>query len=342
MNTGQHKNDYEQEQEKDREIGKEEEKMNDIQYNNDDAKQLKNNDNFFLSKKPRAKKVITAEVQNTYLTHIKRVLNQSPHLEIEVTNSNTIEKGTVFKINPFGLENSMRQAYDGYTYFGFEQDPINNQKSKMSSSTIDYSIKPKENNYEDRYIGLHFQIFFNPADLKYYISDLGYGFGTFKKISSELEITENSLINIGNSYLVFSYNQDDQGMSEQSSYSIHTLPLDKGDKCLYLKVFSSNTKYELFAFHPKLNKVIYIGRDTECNVMIDDSLLSRFHCTINYNADGKWIINDGKIKAREIKLSTNGTWIYLMEDTMIDDGMIFKGNQNIFKCHIIKNVLTIN
>ena len=28
----------------------------------------------------------------------------------------------------------------------------------------------------------------------------------------------------------------------------------------------------------------------------------------------------------------NGTWIYLMEESEIVDGMIFKGNQNLFEC----------
>lgn len=34
--------------------------------------------------------------------------------------------------------------------------------------------------------------------------------------------------------------------------------------------------------------------------------------------------------------STNGSWLYLSEDTMIVEGMIIKANANIFTANIIK------
>ena len=40
---------------------------------------------------------------------------------------------------------------------------------------------------------------------------------------------------------------------------------------------------------------------------------------------------DGKGNLKEDG-STNGTWSYLIEETEIYDGMIFKGNQNLFMC----------
>ena len=38
----------------------------------------------------------------------------------------------------------------------------------------------------------------------------------------------------------------------------------------------------------------------------------------------------------EDKPSTNGTWLCLMEEMPIKDGMIFKSNQNQYKCTLIK------
>lgn len=68
-------------------------------------------------------------------------------------------------------------------------------------------------------------------------------------------------------------------------------------------------------------------------------MLSRLHCTIEYRENAGWIIRDGYLtKLRdgsyESKHSTNGTWIYAMEDTMIYEGMIFKANHNLFEVKI--------
>ena len=46
------------------------------------------------------------------------------------------------------------------------------------------------------------------------------------------------------------------------------------------------------------------------------------------------MLRDGKKESMndEGKNSTHGTWIYLMKESEIVDGMIFKGNQNLFEC----------
>ena len=50
------------------------------------------------------------------------------------------------------------------------------------------------------------------------------------------------------------------------------------------------------------------------------------------------MIYDGKIDDSEEKNkpSTNGTGLFLIEETQIEDGLIFKNNKNAFECHIIK------
>ena len=47
----------------------------------------------------------------------------SPILNIEVISSNFEPKGLILKINPLGYNKSLRQANDGITYFGFEENP---------------------------------------------------------------------------------------------------------------------------------------------------------------------------------------------------------------------------
>ena len=66
--------------------------------------------------------------------------------------------------------------------------------------------------------------------------------------------------------------------------------------------------------------------------------MSRIHCTIEYKDEQGWFISDGKIdeESSQNRPSTNGTWLYLIEETPIIDNMIFKSNQNVYECHILK------
>lgn len=36
-------------------------------------------------------------------------------------------QGKIFKINALGLENSIRKSYDGFTYFGYQEENENNE-----------------------------------------------------------------------------------------------------------------------------------------------------------------------------------------------------------------------
>lgn len=62
-------------------------------------------------------------------------------------------------------------------------------------------------------------------------------------------------------------------------------------------------------------------------------MLSRFHCTLKF-IDSKWYIIDGTIdkNKNKVKPSTNGSWKYAFEETLITNGMTFKANHNLFIC----------
>jgi len=51
---------------------------------------------------------------------------------------------------------------------------------------------------------------------------------------------------------------------------------------------------------------LVIGRSPNCDIRIDDQLISKMQSSIKYE-DGNWILEDG----RDGKESTNGTWYYL-------------------------------
>ena len=62
-------------------------------------------------------------IDNFYNNDKSQINENSPILNIEVISSNFEPKGLILKINPFGYNQSLRQANDGITYFGYEENP---------------------------------------------------------------------------------------------------------------------------------------------------------------------------------------------------------------------------
>jgi pSer/pThr/pTyr-binding forkhead associated (FHA) protein len=234
------------------------------------------------------------------------------NLDLEVINSWNLPKGLKLHINKDKLDNSLRKVNDGKIYFGYEQE-YNNYINKESK--LDYILMPKDNEYDEKFIGIHFMIRYDEKKCKYYIKDLGSGYGTFIKLINPLEITNNLLVNIGDTFIVFNLDEDSKNIS--------------------LKLFTGDEQSENYEFTPE-KKLIRIGRDKESDIFIDDKLLSRKQCYIYYQEDEnnenkyKWFIKDGDISGKK---STNDTWMYSIKDTLIYDQMIFKTNHNLFKCN---------
>ncbi len=114
---------------------------------------------------------------------------------------------------------------------------------------VDYLIRPKDQEYDNRYIGRHFQIYFNLESMKYYLKDLGNGFGTFVKIQSETLLRDNSLINIGDSYLVCTMGVEEENMHSEYASSDHNIKIPSSsnkeyEHLLNVKIFSGNNKYD--------------------------------------------------------------------------------------------------
>jgi hypothetical protein len=164
---------------------------------------------------------------------------------------------------------------------------------------------------------------FDPSVMKYFIKDLGFGCGCLLKVNDQIILSATTLINIGNSFLVISFDQN-------------------SNDYLNIKVFSHLLKLNSNNFNMS-KSVITIGRDSECDIMVEDPMLSRVHTTIYLYSDGeerKFGIKDGSSTAGddlEFKIwknSTNGTWLYLADDYEIHDGMIYKAHNTIFKVSV--------
>ena len=162
-----------------------------------------------------------------------------------------------------------------------------------------------------------FKIFYDFDKHIYYLLDLGVGYGTFFKIEEDIAIKENTIINIGESYLIFSFRQTNIENEEEI--------INEDD--LYLKIYSNETEYEPMII-PANDRIYQIGRSDKCDVYIKDRMLSRIHCIIFY-IDNHWYIKDGNENGNE---STNGTWLYANEETEIKEGMRFKSNSCNFYC----------
>lgn len=73
-----------------------------------------------------------------------------------------------------------------------------------------------------------------------------------------------------------------------------------------------------------------IGRTPNCDIRIEDKLLSKTQAVIFYDG-AHWVIRDGF----QDKESTNGSWLYLNEDVEVQSGMVFKSNQSFFEARVI-------
>ena len=263
---------------------------------------------------------------------LQKLVDKADKLEIEIINSLSENSNSTIEINSLGMaQGSKRKAKDGITYFGLIDEDNSYIDTNNNNQDVDYIINTNEiiNEENNNLLGRHFRIRFDINTMKYYIKDLGRGFGTFKKIINKAKIKDSYLLNIGNSYIVCTFGVDE--------YYQEGMGIEDGDKTLNIKVFSEIPQTEPHFFNPKQFKRVYIGRDISCNIIVDDSLLSRVHCTIEYNDEEGWVIYDGKINDDESKNkpSTNGTWLYLIEEIPIEEGLIFKNNKNAFECHII-------
>lgn len=198
-------------------------------------------------------------------------------------------------------------------------------------------IKPKEPNYDKRFLGKHFHIRFDPVRVKYYLKDLGHGFGTFVKINKSTLIKPNSLVNIGENYLVFTFGIENDGIDERTGMNNLNNDSVDNEKIINIKIFSGIIKHTVYSYSPSKSPFT-IGRSPENEVIIEEGMLSRIHCTVEY-FDNNWYISDGNtLNKNNIKRSTNGTWIYALEEIEIFDQMTFKANHNLFVCSFSSNI----
>jgi len=113
--------------------------------------------------------------------------------------------------------------------------------------------------------------------MSYFIKDLGIGFGVFRKMENGgVVLKDNMLINVGEAYIVV--NLLPEGAEEQG------IPYDQ----LKLKMFGGPNNGEIYEFKVEHmqngDKDILIGRTPDCDMKINDKLLSKVqsHIKLQY------------------------------------------------------------
>ena len=278
------------------------------------------NDIMLLDSDESIEEIISEETK----IKLNEIKNKAPKLELIIVESLFLDENLKIKINATGLENnSLRNKKDGCTYFGLLSSCDENINKKIDFNTGNNEIINTKN---DIHYGLQFRIKFDLEENSYFIKDysFGNGYGTFMKVFNEIKIKDNTLINIGNNYIVFTFGVDELSPEENDT-------IDENQKILSVKVFRGELVNYSYVFNQaQINKIL-IGKDEKCNIVLNDDLLEDIHCVIEFKNKKGWYISDGY----ENKKTENGTWICLSEETKIFEGMLIQSNQNIYKCHLI-------
>ena len=268
---------------------------------------------------------INEEVPEETKKKLNALINKAPKLELTIIASLFLEENLKIKINCKGLEdNSLRNIKDGKTYFGLVSPSNENINKKIDFNTGNNDII---NTNSDIHYGLQFRIKFDINNCCYFIKDcsFGNGYGTFMKVYKEMIIKDNTLINIGENYIVFTFGVDEIEPEENDTID------DEKQNILSVKVFRGELVNYSYVFNKsQVNKII-IGKGENCNIVLNDELLDDVHCVIQFKELG-WFIKDGD----ENNNTANGTWISLSEETKIFEGMLIQSNQNIYQCHLIE------
>jgi hypothetical protein len=285
-----------------------------LTYNKDDNRIITNH--IRTASRTQLAKDATIDPINR-IKQLAELVHYAPLLKLKVISSSSLPKGTIINVNAQGVEASFRSAKDGITFFGCKKRPKRIAKHIRQTEILnDYILPAVNKEIGKKHRGRHFQIEYNVPSNSYKIKDLGVGFGTFYKLDFPLVLKDNHLLNMGLIFMVVNLLNNDSSTN--------------GRPNLHLKFFGGPCTGEVHVLEPT-DKPISIGRHSECSIHVEDNLLSKNQCTIEFTENNGWILKDGKDK----RPSTNGTWLYIGEEQTIYNGMIFKANQTLFQASII-------
>jgi hypothetical protein len=212
------------------------------------------------------------------------------------------------KITPQGIEPAVRDIRDGVVYFGCKRKDVNRH------IVVDYKCRLNDKNIANKYRGPHFMIYYDLNFQGFFLHDLLIGFGTFVRITESLVLENESLINVGESFILVNI--------------LRRNNMDCYPK-IRLKLFRCGFPSEVFYFSAQEFYLcsITIGRGKRCHICLNDNMISKQHASIFFTSDRSWSIIDGTVT----KNSLNGTWLYVSKDVRLGPGVEFKSCESLFK-----------
>ncbi len=271
-------------------------------------------------------------------------------LNLTVISSTLKYEQNTYTITPSGLKNSKRNANDGIVLFGYEKKSvIKKQNENINTSNNIYSNESLQNNIntnninndldftnvftlndfvfpveeKEENVGLYefpnFAIFYNLLDGNYYIKDFNTGVGALMKIK-KMELDCNTLINIGSNYLVLYINNNTITFKIFNNSTVSERKYNDDS-------INQNYVTKEYRINENEDSIITIGRSQKCDIIIEDMMLSKIQAFIEYNSKTKkFYLNDGD----EMKESTNGTWVFILNATKITNNFMFKAEHTLF------------
>lgn len=230
-------------------------------------------------------------------------------LNLSVVNPEVSQRSIT--INALGCENSLREIKDGVTFFGAKK------KNAQGQVINDLVFPLVAKNFAKNYRGSHFQISYDVSKDSYFIKDLKVGFGTFYRLSDSIDLKNNTLFHIANSFILASF------IDQEQEYS--RLQLKVYGKCAGDVFYFNASDYS--------ENYITIGRQENCEVRLQGNLVSKIHCTVFYTPEKGWILSDGDMK--NYSNSTNGVWVYINEPVELAHSMLFKSGRIVFQVSIL-------
>ena len=285
------------------------------------------------------------------ISQVDNLMKQKNHKELNLTViSSTLKyEQNTYVITPSGLKNSKRNANDGIVLFGYEKksvikkqnENINTDNNIYSNESLRNNINTNNNNdldltnvfnlndfvfpveEKEENVGLYefpnFAIFYNLLDGNYYIKDFNTGVGALMKIK-RIELDFNTLINIGSNYLVIYINNDIITFKIFNNSTV-------SDRKYNDDTIGQNYVTKEYRVKENEDSIITIGRSQKCDIIIEDMMLSKIQAYIEYNSKTKkFYLNDGD----EMKESTNGTWVFILNATKITNNFMFKAEHTLF------------
>ena len=294
-------------------------------------------------------------IQVSYKERISQIDNlmkkkNQKELNLTVISSTLKYDQNTYTITPSGLKNSKRNANDGIVLFGYEKKSvIKKQNENINTSNNIYSNESLQNNIntnninndldftnvftlndfvfpveeKDENVGLYefpnFAIFYNLLDGNYYIKDFNTGVGALMKIK-KMELDCNTLINIGSNYLVLYINNNTITFKIFNNSTVSERKYNDDS-------INQNYVTKEYRINENEDSIITIGRSQKCDIIIEDMMLSKIQAFIEYNSKTKkFYLNDGD----EMKESTNGTWVFILNATKITNNFLFKAEHTLF------------